>query len=272
MNPYNKFSIIKENEIISLYEKGLTQKEIAIKFNTFNTSIRRILLRNNIPIRTSAEVWDSSPINPFTNNKISEYFLGLLVTDGCITSGTKIKFGLQEGDMELMQAYSKFVDKPITKYFHTKHNKFQYQISFGSKTVAEWLKTQANFINKSNDLEMFIPLTWDILLGAFDGDGGLILLNNNKTLRWFICGASYIFIKQIRDFLVKFGYNPTITRNKSMYYVNIYRKAEIEKLYNDLYKNASVYLRRKHDKMATFLGKPIMKNTLNSGNSSISQP
>ena len=38
-----KFSKEKELEIINLYKRGYTQKEIAEKYNTFNTSIRRVL-------------------------------------------------------------------------------------------------------------------------------------------------------------------------------------------------------------------------------------
>jgi DNA invertase Pin-like site-specific DNA recombinase len=46
----SKFSKEKEQEIVNMYIKGLSQVEIAKYFNTFNTSIRRVLKRNNIKI------------------------------------------------------------------------------------------------------------------------------------------------------------------------------------------------------------------------------
>ena len=49
----NRFTKEKEDEIIHLYKSGKTQKEIAMQFNTFNTSIRRVLLRYNIIPRSS---------------------------------------------------------------------------------------------------------------------------------------------------------------------------------------------------------------------------
>lgn len=48
MQYMKKFSKEKELEIINLYKRGFTQKEIADKYGTFNTSIRRVLLRNNV--------------------------------------------------------------------------------------------------------------------------------------------------------------------------------------------------------------------------------
>lgn len=46
-----KFSKEKEETIIRLYKQGKSQKEIGLMFDTFNTSIRRVLLRNNITLR-----------------------------------------------------------------------------------------------------------------------------------------------------------------------------------------------------------------------------
>lgn len=42
------------NNIIKLYKEGMSQKEIANLYSTYNTSIRRILIRNNVKIRGEA--------------------------------------------------------------------------------------------------------------------------------------------------------------------------------------------------------------------------
>lgn len=58
---------IKGNEelIIKLYRDGYTQKEITDRLGTYNTSIRKVLLKYNIPIRNISEVNRFCKINPF---------------------------------------------------------------------------------------------------------------------------------------------------------------------------------------------------------------
>ena len=71
-----RFSREKEQSIISDYQMGLNTVEIAKKWNTYNTSIRRVLLRYGITPRTSKEANTRVKVNPFKlEDEKSEYFL-----------------------------------------------------------------------------------------------------------------------------------------------------------------------------------------------------
>jgi len=71
-----KFSKEKEESIISDYKAGLNTVEIAKKWNTYNTSIRRVLLRYGITLRSTKEVQRTVENNPFKlGDEKSEYFL-----------------------------------------------------------------------------------------------------------------------------------------------------------------------------------------------------
>lgn len=71
-----KFSKEKEESIISDYQKGFNTVEIAKKWNTYNTSIRRVLIRNGITPRTNKEVQSRVKECPFKiGEEYSEYFL-----------------------------------------------------------------------------------------------------------------------------------------------------------------------------------------------------
>ena len=75
-------------EIIKLYESGVSAKDIATKYGTYNTSIRRVLLRNNIKLRDSSEAQASVKTNPFAEWETKEaaaYWLGYLAADGCVS-------------------------------------------------------------------------------------------------------------------------------------------------------------------------------------------
>lgn len=261
----NKFSKEKEKNIIDLYKQGHNQKDIANLYNTYNTSIRRVLLRNGIKIRSNSEIQSFVPINPFKEDAISDYYLGLLVTDGCISNG-KLSISLKKEDKYLLEHFANFLGPKVkvNKYFHKTHSKYQYYVMTRDKKVINHLKTLANFYNKSFSLELYKEINWNIIRGAFDGDGGITYLNNNKSLRWYICGNSKKFLKQIEKFLKKEGFNPTITQ-QGIWYVNLYKKEEIKKLFELLYKDADIFLKRKYEKLATFVEKSMEKNTLNSG-------
>ena len=89
-----KFSKEKELEIIRLYvDEQKTQKEIADLYNTYNTSIRRVLQRNNVVIRSNSEVQRKVSLEDIIHKEGTDsfdYFLGILITDGCNTNGAII--------------------------------------------------------------------------------------------------------------------------------------------------------------------------------------
>lgn len=88
-----RYSFEKEQEILKLYKMGMSQKDLGIKYNTSNTAIRRVLLRYNIIPRRIDKVRRYCKHNPFKSYKkhdeYTEYFLGLLLTDGCIYKKSK---------------------------------------------------------------------------------------------------------------------------------------------------------------------------------------
>jgi hypothetical protein len=183
-----KFSKEKEESIINDYLRGYNTVEIANKWNTYNTSIRRVLLRNNIKIRNNAEVHSNIQECPFRDNdEYSEYFLGLLLTDGCITRRTKnsATISLSLIDKELMEAFQNFIcpTNKLGKVLQKKYNTYMYQSSTRSKLIADWLDSKGNFYNKSYECdietvndgsnEKFVSKAWFKCLedmGLKDGD------------------------------------------------------------------------------------------------------
>lgn len=100
-----RFSIEKEAEIIKLYTEGRHTNEIAKMYNTFNTSIRRVLLRNNIVIRSYGVAQRRVNLEDISSKEGTpdfDYFLGLLATDGCIT-GDRIVLDFSEENKELLE-------------------------------------------------------------------------------------------------------------------------------------------------------------------------
>lgn len=244
-------------------------------FNSYNTSIRRILLRFNIPIRGNEKIQRLCKHNPFKNNDaISDYFLGLLLTDGTITK-TKVStrnysivLSLNEEDGYLIEYFRDWAtpNSKISKVLQKINNSYMWSVSFSNTEAEEWLRKSGNFWRKSYECKIYKPLNWDIIRGIFDGDGGFH--KSGQHLDFFICGASKVFINQIIMFLNKNGFEAhlrtTVRNNKEFYYVELYRISDVIKIGQLMYKNAHIFLKRKYEKWLAFY-ESKRANTLNSG-------
>lgn len=257
-----------EEKIVKLYQEGQNTVELAKMYGTYNTSIRRILIRNNVPIRKCGEDQKFVKTNPFSNNNISDYFVGLLIADGCI-SDNKITLGLKEEDLYMLELYAKFLsDKvKVLKYFHKKHNIYQYQVIFRSTEISDFLKTKAIFTNKSYNCKILVPLNWDILRGLSDGDG-CFGIYNGKYLYWDFANGSKEFCIQIQEFLLSHGIKTHLSYNHCYH---LRTNKDSYKLGSFLYQNSVIHLKRKYDKWAHCMVTYKKNNTLNSGKPSEGQ-
>lgn len=286
-----KFSKEKEEEIVALYKAGMNQKEIAEKYNTFNTSIRRVLLRNNIIPRPNTKVNRYCKHNPFKairrHDELTEYFLGLLLTDGCITKEKKanrvpnINLSLTSTDGYIIEAFRDWASpKQKVSYVYQKINgSYMAAVNITNEEAVDWLTRKGNFKNKSFRAKIYCPITWQILRGIFDGDGGWKDANYHSGLHFFVCGLSKDFMLQIYNFLIKNGINthirfdpPSKWHKHGLYYVEVCNYADAVRIGLNMYSNAHIYLKRKYEKWLTFYKSRKDKYTLNSGKEWHSNP
>lgn len=244
--------------MIKDYLEGLNTVQIANKWGTYNTSVRRVLLRRGIKIRGNVEAQTMVKECPFKDNdEYSEYFLGLLLTDGSITRRTEnsatISLGLIDGD--LMEKFQSFIcpTNKVSKVLQKKYNTYMFISSTRSKLIADWLDTKGNFYNKSYDCDIYIPLTSHILRGIFDGDGYCMERNNGSTFCYGICGKSKIFLEKIQNYLIEQGISFTLYNRHGLYYLESGKTVEVLKFYSLLYKEAHIYLTRKYVKGHLFV-------------------
>ena len=89
--------------------------------------------------------------------------------------------------------------------------------------------------------------------GLFDGDGSVCKANKNGTRITICTTASQMMVNDITEYIkkeldidVKYGYS----KDKNITNVCIYKQNDVEKFYNWIYKNATIYLNRKYNKFA----------------------
>lgn len=183
--------------------------------------------------------------NPFIPiNRESEYFLGLLMADGWVTS-KKYSIGLKLKDFSIIEKYRDFINKDLKIY---NYNNSMYSVIFGNKEVHSWLISIGITPRKSLTLNINIPITWDIFRGIFDGDGYAPIKGQNAK----ITSGSIKFLEQIQEFLKFYNIYSRIDIQQKLinttYCLKLF-KASYKELYKNMYNNTNLFLERKHDKM-----------------------
>ena len=170
---------IIKNVIID-YENGIENEEIFDKYKISQTSLYRILKRNNIKPNKSKEKFDiNKNIFDIIDNNEKSYLLGFIAADGSINNhATRLTISIKRKDVEILEIFRKFLqtNKSI-EYFSRIHEGKTYEYAR--------LSIINKHINKAlNSLGLHERKTWGntipeidneymrgFIRGYFDGDG-----------------------------------------------------------------------------------------------------
>ena len=235
-----------EKQIIIEYLAGNTAQSIAKKLGTYNTTIRRILLRNNIVVRNQSES-QRKVRNPFSDlaSKEVNYWLGILATDGTI--GDKeylVSLELQEKDYALVKSFSNFIKVPKIKPI-VYETSACYRVGFKSKECNLFLRNLGITPRKSKTLCCKFEFTPDFIRGVIDGDG---YIRKNKG-HIEIATQSTDFKNQLLSWFEKYEIYAKSRFTNGLWIIGIYKKKYLFKLYDILYKDASIKLERKFNRL-----------------------
>lgn len=127
-----------EEYIVNEYSNGRHTNDLARELGTYNTTIRRILLRNKVELRGLGVAQRFLDYNPFIED--ADYWIGLLATDGCNTRGAII-LELQEQDRHILESYQKFLGGKvnINTTHHKASGKILYRVGFRNSETSAYL-------------------------------------------------------------------------------------------------------------------------------------
>jgi len=263
-----------KDKIVELYVKeGKNTVEIAKMYNTYNTSIRRILIERNVQLISTAERLRKVNLEIIKSQEGTsdfDYFLGILATDGCITRNNVV-LEFSEANKDILNQWNEFLGNAcsITCYIHKKYKVPQYRIAFKNQDICNYLYDFGITPRKSMTLKLKY-INWDVLRGIIDGDGCVREQNYGRTITIEISSSSKIFLEQIQQFLKEHeikSYLRTIKGNKDndKHVLAIYKSNNVLKIYDCLYQNAHFFLNRKKLKYGSLLKKFNRQLSVNSG-------
>lgn len=267
-----KFDYSKE-EIVQMYVDGKSSAEIGDIIGGSGATVLNYLKDFSVDIRSAEEVNRKYEIDFNFFDKIDTpekaYILGLIYADGCSESSKKsvITIALTESDSYLLEQIRDLIypnkDRPLY-YKETKHNngRDMSYLSISSITLVEQLQRWGVHDRKSLTLKRpnfeLGELESHFIRGYFDGDGTVTTQN-----RWAFIGTED-FITWLQDTLVE---EIGIKRNKILHKkghhpntVNIEygSKQDFLNLYLYMYKDATIYLKRKKEKFESQLPKDLI--------------
>lgn len=272
---------IKRNEkIINLYASGKTYRDIEKILGVSNSCVSQVL-RNFVSDtnnRYSIQIKDKDKLirhrkyefnfSFFKNIDTEEkaYWLGFLYADGCVTN-CAIKLELQSRDEEHLRKLLKSVSANTIKVRKRKDGIKSSLILLNSKEMVADL-TKKGCPKKKTFLIRFpsediVPLQFiqHFMRGYFDGDGCIYKRKNKSGVNRFTIVGNTLFVEEYKKVLFN---RINKTNNVKLYdsltdgikSLCIGGNKQIEKIYNFLYKDATVFLDRKKEKFEEIIKRP----------------
>ena len=262
---------IQHDQVILMYNKGMSCQKIADALKCSESYINKMLRTKGITKRTNVEYRTKQQFQHDYFSKINTedkaYWLGVLMADGCITvkkSGQKM-IQLVVKDEELPVAFI----KAIQGNFKRKQYNDIYGVYLTSPQMFKDLNSHGCTLRKSLTLK-FPQLPDDLIhhfiRGYFDGDGSVYIhhpknYNNTDTL-YTNCGVcimgTFEFLNIIQTHIggnLKKEYR----RESNTWKLTFSGRNKISVFYKYLYQDATTCLLRKRNKFEKYLKKDVQR-------------
>ena len=266
-------TIKRNDEVIDLYlNKNKSIHEISDILNLNRKTISKILKDNNIEIKMLNDytkkkrkyLFDTDIFKQI-NTEEKAYWLGFLYADGDVSSdGYTISLHLQESDYEHLVKFKNFLQCENIKIEHKTHKGNKscrlriYSIIMNHDLQKLGCVPKKSLILKFPTLEQ-VPkhLISHFLRGYFDGDGCICISNKQAHFTIigtpeFLNGYEYYILKTLNRQNPNKRKKSKADHNRTEFMVYAGNK-QCKKKYYYLYKDATIYLDRKHQKFNSIL-------------------
>lgn len=252
-----------DNSTVEEYLSGSTLKQLGEKYGCDKGTVKRFLIKQGIEIRKPKNISPYSFNEEWLDCLDSEeknYFLGMFFADGCNESNSnRIMISLQESDKRILEKFSELWESNRPLIFNpakgeNRSNNWSFFLT--SHRISSRLTELGAGPRKSLTLKFPKYLSdnflKDFIRGYFDGDG-CISFRTNKTVRISFAGTQD-FLTSLQSILQeKLNIESILHKQGNIWILSFCKKEYTYKFLNWIYKDASIYLDRKHEKYQKFL-------------------
>lgn len=250
--------------VVSLYAENKTYREIAEDLSIPYKWVAKCLDYAGVPKRTTK---DSKAARSTTNHNAfkvidfeSAYWLGWIITDGCVSDKNIISIGLKGSDYRIVEQIRDYL-KPTTnirvkEYFHKQTNKIISQVNFAvmSESITNNLRNQNVYPRKSCNERLpnfdwlnadFAPIFWRAVI---EGDGCIRL--GNKSPEISLVGSEELLcgFKKFSEFVCGVKPNKQLRSKKNgnpNFRTIAYTGDDCRKIVRKLWSAGTIFLERK---------------------------
>jgi hypothetical protein len=266
----------KELKICKEYESRKNLKQVAKELNVAESTILKTIKKYKIKTRKEIGQFkrkynlDETILKNIDTFEKAQ-FLGLIYSDGSLSKYNKvISIRLREDDKEYLEEWKINLlksNRPLG-YTYTPRmvgplNGRTYERKLGTSILdinsSKVYKDALNLGLCPNKTKQNLPmpnipekLKIGFILGIFEGDGTVTYCLNNKS-RYFSIACQENMGLDIKKYFDSIGIFSSFQKGKFICTVNIRRKEDLKKLYNLLYENATIYMKRKKTKFEEIL-------------------
>lgn len=193
------------------------------------------------------------------DNEFKAYFLGLMMSDGYISTGNRIGLKLKKEDDNLV--------KEIFSKFSNNYGVNSRGIIITSRILYSKLKEYGIIENKTKfDLkipDIGVDLLRHFVRGYFDGDGSISMVKSKKYCQVYICSVSKNILEEFKKLLNENKIqakiyvenrkgkpykiiNKVFNNCKDMYTLRVEKHENLLKFYEFLYTDSNIKLERKY--------------------------
>jgi intein-encoded DNA endonuclease-like protein len=264
-----KRTAVIDQQIIKLYNSGLTTYQVGKQLNCSQTCVLNCLKDYNIDRRKTSSYNTKYITNcNFFNIIDSEekaYFLGLLYADGNVYLRKKhsyeLSIKLKEEDKYILEKLRDYLSPTtsLKKIVDKRTNNLHFLFKINSKKICEQLIKIGCIPNKSLLLkfpEIEERLVSHFIRGYFDGDGCIYERKPSKTgsvnYGWQIT-STIMFCEVVKNYLQKLGVNSNLKlacahSNNITVTLSVGGNNQVKKVLDWMYDGATIYLNRKYNK------------------------
>lgn len=262
----------QKQSIIDRYLSNESTKTIADSFGVSRSNILYFLKTKKVKLRPKSK-WNEYTYDRTFFDKIDTeekaYTLGFLYADGCVYERTyRVSTELAIRDIDILEKMRVAMKSNYIFTYCHKKNKFgepkkYVTFSINDKDLIPKVKKLGLEPRKSATLKFptcdQVPdhLVHHFIRGYFDGDGSLSFKRRADELTDSYLSLSIIstldFCSKIKE-IMKFGNIVINNQSDGMYYYRIGKSAVgVYNFLSYIYKDATIFLKRKHDKYKEFL-------------------
>lgn len=250
VNVYNKQNEVKwnVNDFVDLYNKGYSLVEIGKHFNLSTATVSNALKKINFKVvNKQNETKFNENVFDVIDSEEKAYWLGFIYADGYVSSGRntfELSLGLK--DKNHLLKFARFMSYEN----NVKIDNYRCRFIVVNKHLKQTLVKLGVVPNKSliltfpNTLQIPLNFFNHFIRGYYDGDGTILTKETSKIkLRVSLLGTES-FLKSVLNIV---GIDKKIYESKSkVRYFSLAIKNS-EKFLNHIYKDATVFLDRKHN-------------------------